>query len=229
MFFEVMNWRTKMGQVGWATSGDGLRWEYRQVVLAESFHLSYPYVFEWAGEHYLIPESFQAGGVRLYRGRPFPTHWEFVATILAGPYLADASVCRFGGRWWLFADASPTREHDTLRLWHAADLLGPWAEHPASPIVSGDPRTARPGGRVVVSGRRVLRFAQNCEPAYGTDVRAFEVTELTPTAYRERPVGAVPVLGPGTGWNAGGMHHVDAHDLGDGTWLACVDGWYQPE
>ena len=28
----------------------------------------------------------------------------------------------------------------------------------------------------------------------------------------------------GNGWNAAGMHHVDAHQQPDGKWLACVDG-----
>ena len=71
-----------------------------------------------------------------------------------------------------------------------------------------------------------MRFAQNCDPHYGTDVRAFELTELSPTAYRERRIGKVPLLGPtGCGWNAGGMHHVDVHRVSQSNWLACVDGW----
>ena len=37
------------------------------IVLAEPFHLSYPYVFEWQGSHYMIPESGAAKSVRLYR------------------------------------------------------------------------------------------------------------------------------------------------------------------
>jgi hypothetical protein len=35
------------GEIGLATSEDGLKWDYKQVVLNEPFHLSYPYVFEW--------------------------------------------------------------------------------------------------------------------------------------------------------------------------------------
>ena len=35
-----------------------------------------------------------------------------------------------------------------------------------------------------------------------------------------------PTLGPsGTGWNASGMHHLDAHSRDDESWIACVDGW----
>jgi hypothetical protein len=228
LFFEVMNWRSGKGEIGLATSEEGLRWAYRQIVLAEPFHLSYPYVFQWEGDFFLIPESFQAGAVRLYRAQRFPTVWTPVATLLEGPYLADASVVRFAGRWWLFVETGGADRHDTLRLFFADELRGPWQEHPRSPIINGDPRRARPAGRILPCDGWLIRFAQGCQPSYGTDVRAFVITELTPTGYKERPAREKPVLGPGAGgWNAGGMHHVDACQLADGSWRACVDGWHR--
>jgi hypothetical protein len=225
LFFEVMTWRANKGEIGLATSADGLTWSYRQIVLAEPFHLSYPYAFQWAGDYYMVPESHQAGAIRLYKARHFPVTWSPVATLVEGPYLVDASLWRHGERWWLLTETNPDK-HDTLRLYHARDLEGPWAEHPQSPLVEGNPHTARPAGRVVVCNDRLVRFAQRCEPYYGMDVRALEITDLTTTTYREREVEHNPVLsGTGTGWNANGMHHVDPHRLTDGRWLACVDGW----
>src|SRR5262249_31357746 len=152
MFFEVMNWRTGKGEIGLATSKDGLAWRPEQIVLAEPFHLSYPYVFEWMGEHYMIPESYQAGAVRLYQAVDFPTRWAFVGSLIEGRYLVDASIVRWADRWWLFTETNPDVKHDTLRLFHAEDLMGPWREHPSSPVVVGDPRVARPAGRAMVLG-----------------------------------------------------------------------------
>src|SRR5205085_10290815 len=130
----------------------------------------------------------------------FPWRWEPMATLLRGEYLVDASLFRHGDRWWMFVDASPDRGHDTLRLFGAADLTGPWSEHPASPLVRHDATRARPAGRVTQFDGRILRFAQDCGPAYGTQVRAFEMTDLTPRSYRERALEPDPLLGPsGTG------------------------------
>jgi hypothetical protein len=225
MFFEVFNWRANKGEIGHATSDDGRHWAYDRIVLGEEFHLSYPYVFEWAAELWLIPESFQAHSVRLYRADPFPTSWSLVGTLIGAPYVVDASPFRFAGRWWLFADTSAAG--GTLRLYSADELMGPWIEHPASPIVAGDPTRARPAGRVIVDGGHAVRLAQDCSRAYGSAVRGFEVTELTPTTYSEREVAPSPLLaGSGVGWNAGGMHHLDAHRLEGGGWIAAVDGWY---
>jgi hypothetical protein len=73
---------------------------------------------------------------------------------------------------------------------------------------------------------RLVRFAQDCRGRYGLAVRAFEIITLTADAYAERQIGPDPMLAVGRdGWNAGGMHHVDAHQCGNQQWLACVDGW----
>jgi hypothetical protein len=226
LFFEVMNWRTCKGEIGCASSTDGLHWTYGRIVLAEAFHLSYPYVFEWEGAWYMVPESYQAGAALLYKATEFPVAWSCVGPLLRGPYLADTSLFRHDGRWWLFTDTSRDFHNDTLRLFHADDLQGPWREHLQSPVVTGNAHIARPGGRVVEVDGRLLRFTQNCMPYYGTDVRAFTIDELTTTTYREREHPGNPILKPAeTGWNAGGMHHIDPHRLPDGSWLAAVDGW----
>jgi hypothetical protein len=226
MFFEVFNRASGKGEIGLATSRDGLSWAYRQIVLAESFHLSYPFVFAWEGDYYLVPESYQAGSIRLYQAREFPTRWEFLGSLLEGTYLVDTSLLHHKGRWWLFTETDPDGKNDTLRLFHADALLGPWVEHPQSPVVQGNPLAARPAGRVLAADGKVIRFAQGCYPFYGTDIRAFVITRLTTTDYKEHEAEGGPVLqGSGAGWNACGMHHLDAHPTREGRWLACVDGW----
>lgn len=222
MFFEVKNRQSGKGDVGWATSADGLRWEYQQIVLAEPFHLSYPYVFEWEGAFFMVPETLKAGAVRLYRADPFPERWVHVQDLVPVA-AADPSPFRFADRWWMFLCVTPY-EHDTLALYHADRLEGPWREHAKSPLLQDDPRRSRPAGRVLVQDGQVIRFAQDCHPCYGARVRAFEVSRLTPEDYEESERG--PVLEPaGSGWNGMRMHHADPHPLPGGGWIACVDGF----
>jgi hypothetical protein len=223
MFFEVKNRQSGLGEIGLAQSADGLRWRYRRIVLREPFHLSYPYVFTWRGSWYMVPETLSPGAVRLYRARSFPLEWGLAGELVAGS-LADPSLFRHAGAWWLLACATPS-QHDTLRLFGASYLRGPWREHPASPLVTGDRRRARPAGRVVRWRGRPVRFAQDCHPRYGAGVRAFAITELSAARYREEEMPESPVLAAGErGWNARGMHHVDALRIGRGRWLAAVDG-----
>jgi hypothetical protein len=228
MFFEVMNAQTEKGEIGLASSTNGIDWHYRQIVLREPFHLSYPYTFLWNGAYYMVPESYQANSVRLYKAEQFPTRWLFVKTLLDGDAFVDPTLFHFGDHWWLFADISrPPFFAGTLRLFHADRLEGPWVEHPGSPIVQDNPHIARPAGRVLALDGKVFRYTQDCCPEYGTRVRAFEITELTLESYREQPMDLFPALqASGQSWNKSGMHHVDAHQIGPGQWIACVDGFY---
>jgi len=141
LFFEVLNQQTNKGEIGLATSETGHNWVYDQIVLSEPFHLSYPYVFEWNGEYYMTPETLAANGVRLYKATDFPTQWSSLGSLITGS-CADPSVFQYDDRWWMFTCSTPY-EHDTLRLYFADNLMGPWIEHPASPIVEGNKHNAQ--------------------------------------------------------------------------------------
>jgi hypothetical protein len=223
MFFEVMNRATVMGEIGVATSDDLRSWRYERIVLREPFHLSYPFVLEWEGAHYLLPEASEDMVIRLYRATSFPWAWERCADLLEGHPFRDATPFHHDGRWWMFADTGAHWTEGTVRLYVADDLLGPWREHPASPIVDHEPTRGRPGGRVIrLDDGTLVRWAQDCYPVYGQRVRPFRIVRLDAAAYveEEMPGG---LGGTGAGWNARGMHHVDGHRLGD-HWVACVDG-----
>ena len=223
MFFEVMNEKTKKGDIGLATSRDGLKWDYQQIVLSESFHLSYPYVFQASGEYFMIPESYEAKSMRLYRANPFPLKWSYAGTLLEGPWV-DSSIFFYEGRWWVFSNpVSP--ENQVLELFYADAVAGPWQRHPLSPLITGNNRIARGGGRVIILNGKPVRFTQDCFPFYGTGVRPFEVSLLTTSQYAEKELEFSPILSAGEElWRRQGMHHIDPHFI-DGRWLACVDGW----
>lgn len=224
MFFEAWNNHARKGEIACAQSYDTATWNYVGRVLREPFHLSYPHVFDLEGAVYMIPEAFQSDSVPLYRATRFPDRWSRQATLVEGCY-ADATVFQAHGMWWMFASPNEFFASDELHLYYADSLLGPWRPHPANPIIRNDPLRARPAGRVLVSNERIIRFAQVCSPAYGTAVRAFEITRLTTREYGEIALSPDPLLaGSGTGWNADGMHHIDLAGDSNPLW-ACVDGW----
>jgi hypothetical protein len=226
MFFEVMHTAWQRGVIGLATSPNGWHWRYERVVLQEAFHLSYPYVFAWQDAYYMVPETLEADAIRVYRAVDFPMTWTCAGEVLAGQY-ADPSLFQADGLWWMFVCSTPYL-HDTLCLYSADTLLGPWRAHPQNPLIQGDAHTARPGGRVTRLDDRLIRYAQDDAPFYGKQVRAFEITTMTTTRYVEREIPTSPVLQPsGAGWNAKGMHHIDPHRLGETHWFASVDGHYE--
>ena len=222
LFFEVLNASREKGEIALARSSDAVDWKYDGTVLREPFHLSYPNVFAADGEWWMTPEAVDADGILLYRADEFPRRWSLDRVLLEGTW-ADPTVFAYDGGWWMFACATPY-QHDRLELFWADDVRGPWHRHPRSPIVTGDPRRARPAGRPRVIDGAHTRFAQDCRPDYGNAVRAFAISKLTRDEYEERELPSPVVTASGAGWNADGMHTVDLHRW-EGRWIAAVDGY----
>lgn len=218
MFFEVLNGATNRGEIAYASSVDGIRWQYGQLVLREPFHLSYPQVFRSDDTWYMIPESAEAGGIRLYKADTFPTEWHCVAELLQGHYL-DSTICRREDGWYLFT----LRDNSDLALFCADRLTGPWTEHPDSPVAR-EKAIIRPAGPMFEHDARLLRFSQDGTSTYGNRVLVSAITTLTRNAYTELPHSDAPLIdATGRGWNADGMHQVDFQCVDNG-WLAAVDG-----
>ncbi len=219
LFAEVVEAKSGRGKIACAESPDGKAWRWRSVVIDEPFHLSYPYVFEWENEYYIIPESRRAGQIRLYKAESFPDRWKLAAVLAEGEY-RDTSVIRHGGAWWMITAGN----RDTLHLFSAPALTGPWTPCPGNPVKT-DPCTGRPGGRMFEWNGKIYRFAQDRKPAYGSRTWAMEVTRLSPGGYAETLAAQRPVVeASGSGWNATGMHTVDPHEVSPGLWLSTVDG-----
>ena len=224
LFFEVYNNDTQQGDLAVATSSNTWIWNYEKVIIDEPFHLSYPYVFKSDGEYYLIPESYEANSIRLYKADDFPTKWSFVKTLVEGRDYVDNSIVFFNDKWWLFSSVT---SNDTLYLHYADSLTGPWQEHPLSPIVTENVHKSRPSGRILVYNDKLYRFTMDVDPPVGTHrVMAYEITDITPTSYSEQLAQEAPVVMPsGSGWNAQAMHQLALVQVNEDTWIASVDGF----
>jgi len=230
MFFEVFNrHRSPTAVISHATSRDGYDWTYDQVVLATDLHLSFPYVFDAGDTHYMVPDAWAKKGspadITLYATDRFPIDWSEVATI-ASPSrrIHDCVVFRWQDRWWALAGEGDSGE---LYAYHSERLeVDNWQSHKANPVVTDRPTAARPGGRPIVTNDSLLVYFQDCARQYGDMVRAYEISELSPTAYGDQEVSGSPVLSAASGrfgWNAGKMHHIDPVLIDNG-WHCAVDG-----
>ncbi len=161
------------------------------VILDKSYHLSYPFVFEHEGEHYLLPETSQNRSVELYRATRFPFDWELHGRLCEGLRFVDTTPLFHEGFWYFFVTTSePERVATESFLYFAERLDGPWIYHPSNPV-SSDARRSRSAGRLFWWNGRLIRPVQDCSLDYGIAVRLMAVDEFSPDAYSEREIAVI--------------------------------------
>lgn len=158
-----------------------------KVVLEEPYHLSYPFVFEWEGHHYMIPESSQAGEVQLYQASEFPYRWDRVSSLITTKPALDATLFEHDDLWWMFLVGADYE----LLVYYAEAPLGPWQPHKRNPVKC-DIRSCRPAGRPFHRDGKLLRPAQDCSIRYGYSVVLNEIVTLTTQDFEERVVRNIP-------------------------------------
>ncbi|MDB4883528.1 MAG: hypothetical protein JWL95_2294 [Gemmatimonadetes bacterium] len=186
-------------------------------VLERPDHLSYPFVFEWNGAWYMIPETLKQRAVELYRATRFPDEWVPDRTLLSDVAAVDATVAEIDGRWWMFVGvrAPGAREASMLQIYHAASPLGPWEPHALNPVKI-DVRSARPAGPLFRHNGHWYRPAQCGAPTYGSATVVNRIVELTTSSFHEVEVSRLtPTWRPGLNGThtiaaAGGITVIDA-------------------
>lgn len=169
-------------------------------IIERPYHMSYPFVFEFNGIYYMIPESKGDKTIQLFRCRSFPDNWEFVKNIMENIYAADTTLFFYNGKWWLFTAVdelnNPSVPFSELFLYFTDDLFsGNWQSHPMNPVIS-DVKTSRPAGKIFVLNDKIYRPSQDCSGSYGKAFNLNQITKLSESVYEEILVSKIE-----PGWN----------------------------
>ena len=138
-------------------------WARLRVVIEKDYHLSYPFLFEWEGQCYMMPETAENRTIELYLAVEFPNRWTLDRVLMDGLYAVDATLVFHNGRYWMF-DVGHLRgqAERAVRQLHVGVHVGAGEPHngpagmPAAALVVIDqpvvppqqrPRSPRPGRR----------------------------------------------------------------------------------
>jgi hypothetical protein len=158
------------------------------VVLEKPYHLSYPFVFVWDNDFYMIPESSSNRTIELYKVKSFPYEWEFQMNLMENINASDTTLLFYDKKWWLFTalrDAEDTSSYSELFIYYSDNLLtDKWVSHPLNPI-SSDIENLRPAGRIFSFEGKLYRPSQDCVKRYGRAINVNEITRLDDDSYSE--------------------------------------------
>jgi len=217
IFFEEYVAKSRKAHISVVEIDSSGRFKEPTVVLARDYHLSYPFVFEWEGQHYMIPETSQNQTVEVYRAENFPYSWKLEAVLLDNIRAVDATIAEIWGRWWMFVNVAVegASTADELHLYYADGPLGPWTPHRTNPVKS-DVRSTRPAGRIFLSDGTYIRPSQDCGERYGHAIVLNRIRRLDLNGYLEQEIGRIEPARPG--------ELLGVHTLNVWGNLTCIDG-----
>ena len=185
LFYEHLTRWFGIGRICMRSTRDLQTWTNEVDVLKEPFHLSFPYVFEDGGEVYMLPETGGNKSISLYVAEDeMLTRWRLVKKIKEDdePWY-DSVIYNNNGSYYLFTghdDNAAQIQH----LFVADSLMGPYVEHPFSPIAQGRD-CGRNAGSIIEDNGQLFRPVQVCMSSYGEQTSLMEIETLSPTEYKE--------------------------------------------
>ena len=145
----------------------------RGIIIENTYHMSYPDVFRYKNQYYMIPESSANSTVDLYVAEHFPDRWQKEKTLIEGQKLVDSTVYQDGDTYYLIS-YSMVNGYE-LRCF----LLD--MESKELQLVSQkryDRNIGRPGGRLYKDHGSLMRPAQDCSRKYGEALIIYQVDDL---------------------------------------------------
>lgn len=192
IFFE--EWVTGLNAKGYLSVGE-LDIDKNELInvhkiLEKKYHLSYPFVFKYKNEWYLVPETHQNGSIVLYKFTEFPYKLKKVKTLIDNINAADTTLTIKDNTVYLFTNIKEhgKSHHDNLSLFYCDDLLNDnFKSHPMNPIKT-DSRFSRMAGNILTENSRLYRYAQDCSISYGDCMYKFEIIDLSRDNYEEKMI-----------------------------------------
>jgi methionyl-tRNA formyltransferase len=178
--------------------------------LNEKFDLSYPFVFKYQDQFFMLPESSKNKDLRLYKSTNFPHKWELKRVIFNNINACDGTIFLYGQKWWLFInrDESDSLENNSeLFAYYSENPVdAEWIEHPKNPLVV-DSSSARMGGLLTDENNVYLVFQSQGFNLYGRSSKIYRIKELTETNFKREYICDVT---PDFSENIIGTHHMNS-------------------
>ena len=183
------------------------------VCLQESFHLSFPYIFNFDGKIFMCPESSRNKEIRIYESIEFPLKWNLKKIIMKNVSASDSMIFKYKNKWWLLTnlDNSDLNDHSSeLNIFYSKNgpITDNWIKHDTNPIFI-DSLKARNGG-LIFENDKIHRVAQSVGfNIYGKSFSLNQINQLSESQYSENKLYDVK---PNFLKNIKGTHHYNGID-----------------
>lgn len=161
-------------------------------VLDLDYHLSYPYIFNYNNEIFLMPETSANKRLEIYKNIKFPDQWELYASAFEGEEVFDAHFYFDGTTNWLFINKKSSvnaSSNSELYIYKVdSPQLKKITPHKQNPVIINS-ETARNAGSIFEYKNEIYRPSQyNAYGIYGKGININKINKLTIDEYNEEKV-----------------------------------------
>lgn len=176
LFVEMFDRKKNKGSIGYAELKNPKKMKFRQCIELP-YHLSYPCIYEFGGDIYMIPECYQSESVVSYKCISFPDKWVLDKVITdkiavdTTPYNMDGECVYFT----TFFKSKNKRFHDNLYMIDSKGIRQ----------LKSEDLHSRSAGNIFRHKDIIIRPSQNCEREYGSGLVFSQIDCLTKTDYSD--------------------------------------------
>jgi hypothetical protein len=162
------------------------------IILSKKYNLSYPFVFFYKKNFFLVPETSQKKNIQIYISCKFPYKWKLFKTLFKGESIADPTFVEFNNNLWMFANKSLDKYNDhnsELYIYKVIGLFNKFIPHAKNPVLH-DSRLARSAGNFFRSANNnYIRPSQiNIHNTYGFGLNLNKIIKLNLKNYLEKKI-----------------------------------------
>jgi hypothetical protein len=190
---------------------------HKGTVFDPPYHTSYPQVFNYKGEFYMLPESKRSNNLILYKANNFPYEWSISDTLIKNVRLKDATLMINDDYNVIFT----CNDDLELFMYCSNDLFSGWEECENYTKYFGN--EVRPAGRIFKYNDKTFIPMQNLKLGYGTSVSLYEIIIKNNSIklIKEMSGFLAPQIGK-QHFNSS-MHHIDIQEH-NGSYIYFYDG-----
>lgn len=188
IFYEAFDLVTQQGKIGYSIYQENGICTDPKIVIDENFHMSFPYIFEYNGDIYIMPETCGDWRVKLYKAVEFPDVWTPADVLLPDVYACDSIILEEDGKQWLLANEMyhhpPVNSFGSCWVKNVLyELSGLSVTGEGVKVGEGD-FGIRNAGKSFYSDGKYYRIGQDCRnKKYGRGMALFEIESILP--YKE--------------------------------------------
>ena len=161
-------------------------------IIEEDFHLSFPFIFEYENDLFMVPESSENKDIRLYKCLKFPNIWTYCYNLISNIHAADTIIFKKSNLYWLLTTSSKNNDYSSqLNIFYSDNPLSQsWIPHKNNPV-KYDINNGRNGGLIIDNNGELIRAIQTFDynkygqNQYGRKINLNSIINISETDFNE--------------------------------------------